>query len=76
MLYIVYKVICHKHVISVVPSWSVLFAVVFLCTWLCCEYLEHTCCCKTDEDVFLICGCFLYLHVFSSELSQPLYLTQ
>ncbi len=44
--------------------------------WLCCEHLQCvslfgcvlsicSTCCQTDEDVFLICWCFFYLHVFS-----------
>ncbi len=44
--------------------------------WLCCEHFQcvslFVCvvsicntCCQTDEDVFLICWCFFYLHVFS-----------
>ncbi len=37
---------------------------------LCCEYLQHIFC-QTDEDVFLICGCFLFACVFCcSELSS------
>ncbi len=46
------------------------------CFWLCCEHLQcvslfvcvvsiFTICCQTDENVFLICWCFFYLHVFS-----------
>ncbi len=35
-----------------------------ICFCLCCEYLQHMCC-QTDEDVFFICWCFFYLHVFS-----------
>ncbi len=44
--------------------------------WLCCEHLQCvsllvcvvsicSTCCQIDEDVFLICWCFFYLHVFS-----------
>ncbi len=33
-----------------------------------------TTCCQTDEDVFLICWCFFYLHVFS-EVSARLALS-
>ncbi len=44
--------------------------------WLCCEYLLCvslfvcvvsicTICCQTAENIFLICWCFFYLHVFS-----------
>ncbi len=51
------------------------FAVRFF-IWLCCEHLQCvslfgcvvsicSTCCETDEDVFLICWCFFYLHVFS-----------
>ncbi len=39
------------------------FAPRFL-TCMCCEDLQRVCC-QTDEDVFLICRCFFYLHVFS-----------
>ncbi len=46
------------------------------CIWLCCEHLQRvslfvcvvsicTICCQNDENVFLICWCFFYLHVFS-----------
>ncbi len=46
------------------------------CIWLCCEHLQCvslfvcmvsicTICCQTDENIFLICWCFFYLHVFS-----------
>ncbi len=46
------------------------------CIWLCCVHLQCvslfvcvvsicTICCQTDENVFLICWCFFYLHVFS-----------
>ncbi len=31
---------------------------------MCCEDLQRVCC-QTHEDVFLICWCFFYLHVFS-----------
>ncbi len=34
----------------------------FIC--LCCEHLQRVCC-QIDENVFLICWCFFYLHVFS-----------
>ncbi len=46
------------------------------CIWLCCEHLQRvslfvfvvsicTICCQNDENVFLICWWFFYLHVFS-----------
>ncbi len=46
------------------------------CIWLCSEHLQRvslfvcvmcicTICCQNDENVFLICWWFLYLHVFS-----------
>ncbi len=46
------------------------------CIWLCCEHLQCdslfvcvvsicTICCQNDENGFLICLCFFYLHVFS-----------
>ncbi len=46
------------------------------CIWSCCEHLQCvslfvcvvsicTICCQTDENIFLICWCFFYLHVFS-----------
>ncbi len=52
-----------------------LFAARFF-VWLCCEHLQCislfgcvvsicSTCCQIDEDVFLICWCFFYLHVFS-----------
>ncbi len=47
---------------GVILMWSVLLARFFVC--LCCEHLQHMCC-QTDEDVFLICWCFIQLHVFS-----------
>lgn len=34
------------------------------CILMCCEFLQRMCC-QTDEDVFFICWCFFYLHVFS-----------
>ncbi len=47
------------------------------CIWLCCEHLQcvslfvcvvsiFTICCQSDENVYLICWCFFYLHVFWS----------
>ncbi len=40
-----------------------------------------TICCQTDENVFLICWCFFYLHVFSEvaacwALSATVYISQ
>ncbi len=46
------------------------------CIWLCCEHLQRvslfvcvvricTICCQNDENVFLICWCLFYLHLFS-----------
>ncbi len=46
------------------------------CIWLCCEHLQCvslfvcvvsicTIWCQNDENIFLICWCFFYLHVFS-----------
>ncbi len=46
------------------------------CIWMCCEHLQRvslfgcvvsicTICCQNYENVFLICWCFFYLHVFS-----------
>ncbi len=43
-------------------QWVSVFATRF-CIWLCCEYLQHMC---YQTDVFVICWCFFYLHVFFS----------
>ncbi len=54
--------------LSVLLARSPVFGcVVSICSafiWLCCEYLQRMCC-QTDEEVFLICWFFFYLHLFS-----------
>ncbi len=51
---------CAANKMHLVVLWA--FAVCFF-IWLCCEHLHI--CCQNDENVFLICWCFFYLHVFS-----------
>ncbi len=54
------------------------------CIWLCCEHLQRvslfvcvvsicTICCQNDENLFLICWWFFYLHVFWSCTSENVY---
>ncbi len=61
----------NKMYVVVLRAFAVCF---FIC--LCCEHLPCvslfvcvvsicTICCQNYEDVFLICWCFFYLHVFS-----------
>ncbi len=52
----------HAHAANAHNTTKKAFAVCFF-IWLCCEHLHI--CCQNDENVFLICRCFFYLHVFS-----------
>ncbi len=48
------------HFVGVILMWSVILKLFYLCY----EHLQHMCS-QTDDDVFLICWCFFYLHVLS-----------
>ncbi len=54
------KCTANKMYLVVLWAFTVCYSLYLFVLWLIC-----TTCCQTDEDVFLICWCFFYLHVFS-----------